>query len=142
MADLSVTAANVIASGSAVKSFGIAGEAITAGQAIYKNTADNNKLYKADCTTAAKAVCCGIALNGGSAGQQIDYVIEDPDFTPGATLSLSVAAVDGVYILSTAGGICPSVDAAASDYPVVLFVAKSASKAVMKIAAGTAALTA
>ncbi len=144
MAAISVTAASVLAGANAKKARGTAGATITAGQALYADPNASFKLKLADCdASATTAKCVGIALHGASDGQPLEYVYEDDDFTPGATLSLSAAADDGVYILDgTAGGICPIGDIAAGDYPVVLFVAKSTSKAILKIIAGTAVLTA
>lgn len=144
MADISVTAGSVVASAGAVKLQGTAGATITAGQALYLDSTTNTlKLADAD-SSAATANCVGIALNGGSSGQPITYTNDDPDFTPGATLSLSVATVKGVYILSaTAGGIAPAVDLAAGMYPVFIMLVKSTSKAVLKIQPQvTAAITA
>lgn len=79
----------------------------------------------------------GIALNGASVNQALRVAREDSDFTPGFTLSLSGAADDGVYVLSgTAGAIAPVGDLVAGMYPVVLMVAKSTTKAYLKIVGG------
>lgn len=144
MADISITAASVAASANAKKKRGIAGATITAGQPLYENGADAGKLYLADANASAQtAVVVGLALHGALAGQPIEYVYEDDDYTPGATLSLSVAADSGVYVLSaTAGGIGVMDDLAAGMYPVVLFVAKSTTKARLKIVAGNGLLVA
>lgn len=145
MADLSITAGSVIASAAAVIQEGVAGATITAGQALYKDSSASNVLKLADAdASAAAANCVGIALNGGSTGQPIKFTADDPDFTPGATLSLSVATVKGVYVLSaTAGGIAPAADLAAGMYPVFIMSVKSTTKAVLKIAPQvTAAITA
>lgn len=141
MSDISITATSVVASASAKIYSGIAGETITAGQTLYKSSTDN-RLYKADANASpATADCVGIALNGAAAGQPLKYTDDDPDFTPGGTLSLSVAADSGVYVLSgTAGGIAPMDDLAANMYPVVLGVAKSTTKMVLKIVKSTAAV--
>lgn len=135
MADLSITAANVLAGINARKRTGIAGATITAGQTVYEDTADNSKLKLADNNaSAATAKCAGIALHGAANGQPLTIVEEDDDFTVGGTLSI------GVYALSaTAGGICPVADLASGNYPVVLFIAKSTTKAVLKpVRGGTA----
>lgn len=144
MADLSITAGSVLKGSNAKTRTGTAGATITAGQVVYEDTSDSNKLKLADndaSSTTSNPV--GIALHGAASGQPLTYVYEDDDFTPGGTLSLSAAADTAVYCLSsTAGGICPFDDLGASDYPVILFIAKSTSKAIMKILRGTAALTA
>lgn len=136
MSDLSITAANVLAGPNARKRTGIAGATITAGQTIYEDTADSSKFKLADNNASAiTAKCVGIALHGASAGQPLTVVYEDDDLTVGSTLSI------GVYTLSsTAGGICPVADLASGNYPVVLFVAKSTSKAVMKLVRGGTAI--
>jgi hypothetical protein len=144
MSDLSVTAANVLAGANAKKRTGIAGATITAGQAVYEDSSDSSKFKLADANaSAATAKFAGIALHGASSGQPLTIDEEDDDFTPGATLSLSAAADDGVYVLSgTAGGLAPIGDLASGWYPVVVMVAKSTTKAILKPIKGTAALTA
>jgi hypothetical protein len=134
MADITITAANVLMSANGKSATGIAGETITAGQTLYLNSADN-RLYKADANASiATADCVGIALGGGAAGQPITYCYEDPNFTPGGTLSLAAAADSGVYVLSaTAGGIAPMDDLAAGMYPCVLGVAYSTTKMSLRI---------
>ncbi len=138
MADLAVTAANVLASSAAVKERGTAGATITAGQVLYIDTADSNKLKLADCDSATTAVrnVAGIALHGATSGQPIEYVIEDSSFTPGGTLTVGL-----VYCSSnTAGGIMPSADLSTGEYPTVLFVANTTALATMKMVKGTAAV--
>lgn len=144
MADLSVTAASVVMGANGKWREGIAGATITAGQVLYSDTSDSSKMKLADANgSAATAKADGIALHGAANGQPIKYVYEDDDFTPGATLSLSAAADDGVYVLSgTAGGIAPVGDLASGMYPVIIGVAKSTSKMILRIVRGTAALTA
>ncbi len=144
MSDISVTAGSVIASAQAKIGRGTAGATVTAGQTLYLDAATGTlKLADADASAAA-ANCVGIALQSVSSGQPLDYVYDDPDFTPGATLSLSVATVKGVYILSaTAGGIAPAADLAALMYPVFIMLVKSTTKAVLKVTPQvTAAITA
>lgn len=144
MADISITAASVVAGANAKKRTGVAGATITAGQALYEDGASSNVLKLADANaSAATAKCVGIALHGASSGQPITFVTEDDDFTPGGTLSLSAAADSGVYVLSgTAGGLAPMDDLAAAMYPVILGVAKSTTKMNLKIIQGTAVLVA
>ncbi len=143
MADLSVTAANVLASTSAKKVTGVAGATILAGEVLYEDPADSMKLKLAVSTSATTAKVIGIALHGATAGQPITYVMLDDDFTPGATLSLSVAAAAGVYVLSaTAGKIAPIADLVATNRLVVIFIAKSTSKAKLVLKNAEVALVA
>jgi hypothetical protein len=51
MADLTITAANVLASGQATKETGVAGATITAGQPVYKEAATG--LFKLSDSNAA-----------------------------------------------------------------------------------------
>lgn len=134
MADLTITAASVLAGANAHKRTGIAGATITAGQPVYEDSADSSKFKLADNNASAStAKCVGIALHGAASGQPLTIVEEDDDFTAGATLAV------GIYALSaTAGGICPVADLASGNYPVVLFVAKSTSKAIVKLIRGSA----
>jgi len=126
-ADISVTAGNVVASSSAKKTTGVAGETITAGQVLYIST--DGKMYKADANAAGATTVAGIALGGASANQPVTYAVEDAGgINLGATLTVGL-----IYTLSaTAGGICPSADLTSGDYPTVLCIAKTASACVMK----------
>lgn len=129
MADLSITAANVVASTTNIKK-GTAGEAITRGQPVYKTSGGSLMLADND-DTAAKSVAVGIALNDAASGQPCNYVGEDDTFTPGATLTIGE-----VYVVSaTAGGIAPIGDLTTGDYATSLFIAKTTSTAILKIAA-------
>lgn len=121
MADLSITAASVIAGSGAKKITGTAGEAISAGQAVYLDSSDNEyKLADNDSATAAVRSPVGIALHASADGQPLTILSRGP-ITIGATL-----AAGGVYSLSsTAGGICPVADIATGDYNTVLGVATS-----------------
>jgi len=142
MADVTITAANVLASVNAKKNTVVAGATITAGQPVYLDSAASNRAKLADANaSAATSNVVGIALHGAADGQPLTYAYEDDDFTPGFTLSLSGIADDGVYVLSgTAGAIAPVTDLAAGMYPVLLHVAKSTTKSVLKIMRGGAVL--
>lgn len=108
-ADLTVTAANVAAVNGTVE-HGTAGEAVTAGQALYKKASDN-KMYKADNNvTVAEAQVVGVALHSTSTAQPISYQV-DGLFNPGATV-----VVGTTYVLSAnAGGIAPVADLVATN---------------------------
>jgi hypothetical protein len=121
MADLSITAANVVAGTGSTKENGVAGETITAGQALYKD-GTTGKWKKADTNsgTAGVRACTGIALNGASDGQPLAVLTKGP-ITIGATLTAGVA----YYLSGTAGGICPVGDLTTGDYPCLLGMATS-----------------
>ena len=123
MADLVITAANVVAGSDAREVDGIAGASITAGQTVYKDAATNT--YKlADCNSATAAVRspAGIALHAAAANQPLTIHRSGP-LTIGATVTAGVA----YYLSGTAGGICPVGDLTTGDYPVFLGFATSAS---------------
>ena len=123
MADLSITAANVAAAaGEVSKQEWVAGATITAGQAIYIDSAASNvaKLAQSD-GTAAEAEVKGVAMNGASSGQPV-IIATSGDIDLGATLT-----VGEIYVLSqTAGAICPASDLATGDYVSILGVATAA----------------
>jgi hypothetical protein len=121
MADLSLTAANVIMSAAGKKSDGIAGEAITAGDVLYKDSADSNKLKLADANAAGKRGVVGIALNDAATGQTVSYCISDSALAIGATVSIGYIAI----LSGTAGAIAPAADAAAGMEVVILGVGVS-----------------
>lgn len=120
MADLSITAANVVRENGGKSRDGVAGATITAGQVVYLDVADGT--YKlADCDGAAALRSpTGIALNGASAGQPLKVHTEGP-ITIGATLTPGTA----YYLSGTAGGIAPVADLATGDYPTIVGIAQS-----------------
>lgn len=122
MADLVITAANVIAGDNADIEYGRAGAAITAGMAVYLNettrkypVADNNS------ATASARRARGIALNGAADGQPL-AIIKGGPLTIGATLTPGTA-----YYLGESGAICPASDLGAGEYVCLLGIAASAS---------------
>lgn len=116
MADLTITAANVVAGGNARKVQRTAGAEITAGQPVYVDPT-TKRVSPADCDHATAAVRSplGIALNGGAAGQPIE-VLKSGNITIGATVTTGVA----YYLSGNAGGICPVADLGTGDYPTLL----------------------
>ena len=106
MADISVTAASVAPGANCQTASGTAGATITAGQVLYVDTADSNKLKLADADLSSLgATIAGISLHGASSGQPITYA------TAGAVTFNAVLTASKAYILSaTAGGIAPIAD--------------------------------
>jgi len=127
MADLSITAANVAASNSAVivRSYNF-GATVTQGQAVYLGPSSTWLLLDIDAAnigTNTVATLRGISLNSGASGQPAAVCVKDPDFTPGTTLTKGSA----VYGSVTAGGIAHDVPTT-NAYPVFFGMAKSTSK--------------
>jgi hypothetical protein len=123
LADLTVTAANVLAGSGAKKVSGTAGASLTAGQVVYLDSAtDTYKLADNDSATADVRVPVGITLHAAGANQPITVLTKGP-ITIGATTAVGV-----VYCLSsTAGGICPSADIGTGDYNTIVGIGTSTS---------------
>lgn len=135
MTDLAITAANVLPGSGASLEKGTAGEALTAGKAVYKKAADG-KWYMADCNsaTAEQRVASAIACTGSAAGQPV-VVQTGGTITIGATLTAG-----SVYFLSgTAGGIRPGADNTTGDYPESVGMATSTTVLVLNFGLRAAA---
>ena len=129
MADLSITAANVIADSSARLRTGTACATITAGQIVYLDPTDNRyKLADCDSATAAVRSPAGMALHGALSGQPLT-IAEGGPVALGAILTAGVA----YYLSPTAGGVCPVADLSAGDYPTILGIASSTSVLKLRI---------
>jgi hypothetical protein len=129
MADLSITAASVVAGSGAKKAAGTAGAAITAGQVVYLDTATNTyKLADTDSATAAVRSPVGIALHAASANQPLTIVTSGP-----VTIGATVAVGDVYYLSGTAGGLAPFADVAAGDYPCIIGICTSTTVLDVKI---------
>ncbi len=123
MADITITAANVVAGSSARITHGTAGAAVTAGQVVYKDSADGKfKLADCDSATAAVRSPVGITLNGAANNQPMAIVNSGP-VTIGATLTPGAT----YYLSQNPGGIAPFADLSTGDYPVIIGIAISAS---------------
>ena len=123
MADLPVTAASCVPGANAVLEYGVAGETITAGQAVYLDEASTGKYLKADAdsATAAARTARGIAVNGASLNQPLT-IQKSGLITLGATLTANTP-----YYLSglAAGGICPIADVGAGEYLCQIGIART-----------------
>lgn len=129
MADLTITAANVVASAGAKKVNGVAGETITAGQLVYKDPTTGKYLKAdADSATVAARTPSALALHGASLNQPLT-VQTSGDVTIGATLTAGLA----YYASGTAGGICPVADLTTGKYVTLVGVAKSPSVLALNI---------
>lgn len=102
MAALSITASAVLRSSLGSSTTGVAGAAITAGQALYIDTANSNVMKLTLPGSASPAnVFAGFALNNAAIGQPVDYCGIDAVFTFGATVN----AGDDIWLHPTAGAI-------------------------------------
>lgn len=121
MADLSITATAVLAGSGATTENGTLGATVTAGQVLYKDSADSLlKLADNNSATAGIRSVYGIALNGGAAGQPVKVLRAGP-LTLNAVLTAGVA----YYSSDTPGGICPVGDLLTGEYPTIIGIATS-----------------
>ena len=123
MADITITAASVLAGDSTTRRQALAGEAITAGQAIYLASGTKKwMLADSDSATAEARRATAIALNGAALNQPV-VGVERGDVTLGAVLTAGAT-----YFLGSApGGICPDADVGTGEYVCMLGIAKSTS---------------
>jgi hypothetical protein len=122
MTDITITAANVVASSGATRERGTAGATITAGQIVYLDPTTNRYgLADSNSGTAAVRQARGIALNGASSGQPLE-ILKAGDITIGGTLTAGVA----YYLSDTPGGLCPVADVGSGEYSCIMGIAVSA----------------
>lgn len=117
MAALTITPGNVLTvanSGEDVDHGKLAGEAGTAGQAVYLTAAGTWKLAQND-GTALEAAVVGILLHAVATGQPCS-VQKRGQITIGATVAAGVA----YYTHQTAGSIGPASDLASTNRPAIV----------------------
>lgn len=122
MADLTITAANIIPVAGYLFKDALSAAALTQGQSVYLDS--NNKWALADADASATATgTVGITLSEATAANQPVRAIVSGDLGFGAILT------DGqIYVVSTtAGGIAPYSDLGAGDFVTILGVASSTS---------------
>lgn len=147
MADLAITAANVLASATATKSTGVSGSALEIGRLVYQDATDGNRWKYADANASAAAAAIvndasaiGLTLTqAAAAGQPVTVLTLDPDLTHGLT---GVTAGDVLILSATAGRVAPIADLAAGMFPHVVMIAKSDTKAVFRPVVGPVAVPA
>lgn len=121
MPDISITAANVVASPGGMRENRIAGATITAGQVVYREAATGlMKLADCDSATAEARIPYGIALNGAAASQPVE-VLKAGLITSGGTMTAGTE----YWLSGTAGAFCPAADKATGDRSVLIGVATS-----------------
>jgi len=128
MADLVITASNVVPNTEAVVREGTADDVITAGKWVYKDAADNNYIKLADADTEAMSQVVGMAVTGSSPGQPVKYV-ESGDVTIGSGFTEGI-----FYALSaTAGGTAPLGDLTTGQYVTYVGMTKSSTVFSIKV---------
>lgn len=111
MADISITPANVVASATATRVQGLAGETIAQGKLVYLSSI-TGKWMLADSNSGTAEARAGthIALCAASLNQPI--VVGKGKITMGATLTPGLA----YYGSDTPGGICVIADVGSGEY--------------------------
>lgn len=115
MADISITAANVLKSASGTPGSGTFGATITQGQVLYKKADGTYGLADSNGTTPANSFA-GIALNAGASGQPASVVTLDPALNIGATLTAGAV----IYLSDTPGAITATYADIASGSTVII----------------------
>lgn len=120
MADLSITAANVVAGTGATFKDGTAGATILAGQPCYLDSATTT--YKLGiCNALAASDVIGIAMHNALTGHPL-RMQTGGEITIGATVEIG-----RVYVLSVnAGMIGVAADLSAGEFPFVIGIGKTA----------------
>jgi hypothetical protein len=126
MADVSITAANVVAVSGAQTTQGFALATITAGQVVYRDATTQNFGLADNNGATATLTPVGIALNGAAANQPLS-VLTHGSITIGGTLTAGVA----YYLSDTPGGICPVADIGSGETATLIGIATST--AILKV---------
>lgn len=121
MADL-VVVPNAIRLMSGRSTTETAGATGTAGQPVYRDSADDYKVKPADNNVQAKIEVYGVLLSDCLDEESVQVAITDARIDLGATLT-----VGETYVLSDeVGGIKPIADIATGEYVTIIGVAESA----------------
>lgn len=124
MADIVVTAANVIgsANGAPLKQYNF-GATVTAGQIVYLDANNKWQLTDSDASSAGNNTnsMIGVALVGGANNQPGVVVTKDSYLNIGATLSNGVA----YYVSRNAGAFCAVADVGTGNYGTFIGIART-----------------
>lgn len=123
MADIAITAANVLKTSTTKTKDGVAGVAILAGQYIVRDPVTRRMILGDGDVLVTDVEYSGVALNTAAIGQPVEYAWGG-DLTVGAVLT----GPGRIYILSsTPGALAPVADLAVGDFTLVVGIAKSTS---------------
>tara|TARA_R110000803_G_scaffold62272_5_gene122535 strand:+ start:524 stop:931 length:408 start_codon:yes stop_codon:yes gene_type:complete len=114
MADVAITAANVISVSGSIDRSKNAGATISQGQCVYLDSSNEWQLTDVDLSAAAKA-CAGVSLNSALDGQPLAV-------QKNGLMNFGAIFTEGLtYMCSdTAGGIGPSADTGSGDDAIIL----------------------
>lgn len=135
MSNLAITAGDVVPTNTASKLNGKAGEAISAGEIVYLDTATNT--YKlADGNDSTKLPAIGIAGNTAGVGQQVQIVTKDENLTIGTHgLGLGIP----MFLSATAGKVCPLADISTGNQTTCVMVTNTSTTVSFGIIGGVGA---
>lgn len=120
--------------------YGIAGAAITAGQAIYLDETTNTlKLAQCD-GTAAEAECVGVALNSSAIGQPVGYVAQGDIYLDTAALTNATKG-EVTTLTATAGGLGPNEDNATTNYVSIVGVMVTSNPGLLRVSINNTGIT-
>lgn len=120
MADLTITASDVVSDGTGIKETANAGAAISAGQIVFKDT--NGVFQLSDANDPALDEVSGLALNAAATGQPVTVAKIGSNVTLGSVLSPGTP----YYLSSNPGMISPFADVVTGDRAIFLGIARSA----------------
>jgi hypothetical protein len=122
MAAISVTVTAVKRADSASSEVvGKWGATVTAGQVVYEDSANPGTFLLTKCDATGTAKVAGVALNGGSTGQEA-LVLKQGNLTLNAVLTVGAGYWASA---AAAGSIIPESDYVSTNWPVFLGVATS-----------------
>ncbi|PDT79961.1 hypothetical protein [Sinorhizobium sp. BJ1] len=126
MADLTITAANVVSGAGAAIEHGTAGATVTAGQIVYLDSTTTGKWQLADADAATAAARgqgkIGVALHGAALNQPLAVQTAGP-----ITIGATVVGGTAYYLSPNPGGIAPLADILTGDYVTLIGIATSTS---------------
>jgi hypothetical protein len=127
VANLTVTAGVVVADAGFGSGAGTSGANVAAGNLVYLDSTDSYLVKLADCANTTKAGCVGVALNGASVGQPVQYQTSG-SFTFTTTAANTVAVGTVLAVAVTAGAIRPATDNTTGNYVTVIGVSTATNK--------------
>lgn len=127
MADLTITAANIVPVSGFTPYDGTSGATITAGLACYLDSAAGTIKIADNDASAAAATVKGISLHAALAGQPIRLIV-------GGSLGMGAILTAGVfYYLGEDGGICPVADLGTPEWVTLIGYGSTTSNLVLSI---------
>ena len=113
MADISITGPVTPTGSLAFTDRGLALVSITAGQAVYKDSATSGGLRLCDSSAAASAEAVGIAVCSAAVGEVCTYATNGATITQtGVTFAKNIA----LFVSTNAGGLAPQADVSSGLY--------------------------